>query len=127
MRKWQWSEAYRRLAASAALMTLGFLAGIAARYLFVQTPELAWACSGADDPWWCALREALIEAFRWQGLGLIAIVAGAIALLRRTQTAAGGHLAAALAMATGAAGLFLYAPELSAAGLLLGLLRMTRA
>lgn len=108
-------------------VVLGFAAGAGIRFLLIQPPELAWACSEAVAPWWCMLREAIIGFCRAQGLGLIAVLAGASALLLRAMASTAiGRQIAGVAIVSGAAGLLLYAPELSAAGLLLGLMRLLR-
>ena len=113
---------WARLARVLGPIGLGLAVGLGLRLFVVQSPELAWACAGADDPWWCLPREGLILGFRWQGLGLIAAIAGGLALLRRGATAAASRRAADVALIAGGAGLLLYAPELSAAGVLLGAL-----
>lgn len=117
---------YRGLVAAGAIV-LGLAAGFAVRYLLVEAPELAWACGSLDKPWWCGLREGIIAALRWQGLGLLAAIMGAFALLRRPLNSFASGKLAGLAILSGAAGLLLYAPELSAAGLLLGSLRLLRS
>jgi len=117
---------YRRLATMLGLVALGLGVGFAFRHLVVQVPELAWVCGGAAKPWWCGVREGFIAVLRWQGVGIMAVVAGAVALLRRPAAAAQAPVLAILAMAAGAAGVLLYAPELSAAGLLLGAFRLVR-
>lgn len=117
----------RRIAIAVGLIGFGLGVGFALRYFLVQAPELAWACGATAKPWWCGLREGVISVFRWQGLGLIAVVAGALALFRRGSAANTRTRAAGVALMTGAAGLLLYAPELSAAGLLLGSLRTARS
>lgn len=112
---------------AAGAVLLGLAAGFAVRHLLVQAPELAWACGSLDRPWWCGVREGIIVVFRWQGLGVLATIVGAIALLRWRLGEIDGQKLAGLAMVAGAAGLLLYAPELSAAGLLLGAFRLLRS
>jgi hypothetical protein len=101
-----------------ARLVLIFACGLAGaagvRYGLIETPQLAWACSGAVHPWWCPVREGLILALRYQAMGALAAFAGFAALF------AGQRRAAALAVGLGGAGLLLYAPELAAAGLLAG-------
>jgi hypothetical protein len=92
----------------------GLAAGAVVRSVLIETPQLAWACSGAVHPWWCPLREGLILALRYQAMGALAALAGFAALF------SGQWWAAALAVGLGGAGLLLYAPELAATGLLAG-------
>jgi hypothetical protein len=105
----------------AALAIAGGLSAAAVvRYGLVQSPEMGWACGRLEPPWWCIPRELLIGFFRWQGVGIAALVL-ALALLLGDMR----RLAPAT-MALGAAGLILYAPETSAAGLLIALLLSLR-
>jgi hypothetical protein len=92
----------------------------ALRFLFVEQPELTWACQSLTPPWWCPLRLAAIATVRFGLFGFMALAAGLLALWR-------GRLFYALfAIVCGAAGLILYVPEPAAGGLLLGALSMVR-
>ncbi|MFO1127467.1 MAG: hypothetical protein U1E66_03400 [Rhodospirillales bacterium] len=106
---------------AALILAIGLAVGAAVRFLIVQVPALAWACGGAARPWWCPWREGLILALRYQAMGIVAVVAGAVALFgdRRGM--------ARLAIGLGGAGLLLYAPELAGAGLLAGAMARLRA
>jgi hypothetical protein len=101
-----------------AVAALGVAAAL--RFLFVEQPELTWACQSMAPPWWCPLRLATIEAVRFGLVGFTALAAGLLALWR------GGLFHALFAVVCGAAGLILYVPEPAAGGLLLGALSMVR-
>ena len=101
-----------------AAAALGLAAAL--RFLVIEHPEYGWACQTLSPPWWCPIRMAGIAAIRLGLFGFIALIAGALAVLRRWP------LAAQLAVASGAAGLVLYVPEPAAGGALLGALAMVR-
>jgi hypothetical protein len=104
-----------------AVLTAAAL-GLAAalRFLVIEQPQYGWACQSLAPPWWCPIRMAGIYAIRLGLFGFIALIAGALAVLRRRP------LAAQLAVVLGAAGLILYVPEPAAGGALLGALAMVR-
>ncbi len=114
------TDAQRAWMRLALIFVLGLAAGAAVRYMLIETPALAWACSGVDRPGWCLWREGLILTLRYQVVGAAAALAGFIALF------AGRRRPAAFAIGAGGAGLLLYAPELAAAGLLAGALARLR-
>jgi hypothetical protein len=95
-------------------------AAAALRFLVIEQPEYGWACQSLSPPWWCPIRMAGIDVVRLGLFGFIALIAGALAVLRRWP------LAAQLAVASGAAGLILYVPEPAAGGALLGALAIVR-
>lgn len=100
----------------------GLAAGALLRYGVVQSPELGWRCGAIDAPGWCAVRHGLLVGLRAQAMGVFAAVLGLWALLSRRA-----HRPLLIAAAgLGAAGLFLYSAELSAAAVLLALLRAQR-
>jgi hypothetical protein len=102
------------------LAAVGLAAAAALRFLVIEQPEYGWACQSLSPPWWCPIRTAGIEVIRFGLFGFVALIAGALAVLRRSQ------LAAQLAVASGAAGLILYVPEPAAGGALLGALATLR-
>ena len=106
----------RAVALAATALGLAF----ALRFLVIEQPEYGWACQSLWPPWWCPIRMAGIYMIRLGLFGFVALIAGAVALLRRSP------LAAQLAVASGAAGLILYVPEPAAGGALLGALAMLR-
>jgi hypothetical protein len=96
-----------------------FALAAAARYALIEPEGYGFRCA-SGGPWWCAPREALIDAVHSRAIGWLALACGLAAFAVRHRTAA---LAAAVA---GAAGLVLYNPDLSAAGFALGVLVLAR-
>jgi hypothetical protein len=88
------------------------------RYGLIEPPAMAELCTSAQAPAWCALRQALVEAFLHEAYGIVAVIVAALSLLRRSRTLA--WLAAAL----GALALQLYNYEPGALALLVGCLRL---
>ena len=106
----------------AAAWTVGLLAAaLAARYLFIESHWIGQTCEAEGAPLWCWPRYLIVQGFRFQIYGLLSVVAALWSYML------GGRRAAALAIATGAAGLVLYNAELAALGFLLGLIRFARA
>lgn len=102
-----------------ALAVLGAAAWF--RYGVVEPRSMGFACSETPTPWWCAPREAVIMLHLNNVWGIVAIVAGALALfLRQTW-------AVPVAIVTGLAGMVLYDTSLASAGFLLALLRLLRS
>lgn len=101
-----------------AIASFGIALGL--RFLLIEPPHFAWVCQAAAPPWWCPLRAGAILFLRAQGLGLIALGAGLLAMWR------GSTPAALIAVACGTAGLVLYGPEASAGGVLLGAVAVAR-
>lgn len=102
-----------------ALLLTGLLAA-SVRYGVIEYAPLAQQCAGAIQPTWCALRQALVRGFLSNGYGYAALIALAVALLRRGRTSA--WLAAAL----GVIALQLYCYEAGAFALLVGCLLLLR-
>jgi hypothetical protein len=107
------------------LYTLALVAAVVAtaaivRFGLIEPPRFSWACQTVDAPWWCPLRIAGIASLRFGVLGIAALVSGLVALLSC------GRRMAWAALGLGAAGLVLYAPELSAGGALLGAMALLR-
>ncbi|HEX8776876.1 MAG TPA: hypothetical protein VF738_02055 [Rhodanobacter sp.] len=99
------------------------LAGLGAawlRYGLIEPPPMAQACTAAQAPAWCALRQALVLGFLHDVFGGAALIAALLSLLRRSRALA--WLAAAL----GAVALQLYNYEPGALALLVGCLRLVQ-
>ena len=106
---------------------LAFAAAWAARHYVVEPEAIAHACDPAPWSGACAARSLLIRSFATQGLGWLALAAGALALVLRHPAAApsagAGRLrdaAVLVALVAGTAGLVLYCFEPAAVGVLLG-------
>ncbi|HVJ33291.1 MAG TPA: hypothetical protein VND94_09255 [Terriglobia bacterium] len=114
-----WSR--RRIAGwiIAALVVLGLAAIF--RYAVVEPREMGFACSETPQPWWCGPREIIIQAHLKNVWGIVAVIAGATALLLRQ------NWAIPIAIIAGLAGIVLYDTSLASLGFLLGLLRLLRS
>ena len=117
------SRTLRRLpfpAQALAIVAAAMAAAAIVRYGLIEPPHFAWACQSLEAPWWCPLRTGGVAGLRFGALGIAALVCGLFALMRP------GPRMAWAALGLGAAGLVLYAPELSAGGALLGALVLLR-
>jgi hypothetical protein len=114
------SSAGPSLAIALGLAVVAGMAAYAARHGAIEPAAIAHACD--PDPWRgaCAARTLLIHLIAGSWFGWIAVLAGGWAALSRSRRWA------ALALAAGAAGLVLYAPEPAAVGALLGALALVR-
>ena len=109
-----------RLVMLGVAIALVFAAALAARFFVVEPRGAELVCSGLDAPAWCPIRTALVPVFTFQVFGLVSLLAGAFAVLRRS--AAWG----AAALLFGAAGMVLYNVEMASVGTILGLIAVTR-
>jgi len=101
-------------------VALVFAAALAARFFVIEPRGAELVCSGLDAPGWCPIRKALVPVFGFQVFGVVSLLAGAFAVLRRR---AAWGIAALL---FGAAGMVLYNVELASVGTILGLVAVTR-
>ena len=120
---------------AAALFVSALLLALAARYLLIEPPAIATACSSAPGQGWCPLRSLLVASFQFKQPGWAALVCGAIAWLvapgkggqsvplSRTRI---GSLFSLTALGLGAIGLVLYAFDPAAVGALLGVVALCR-
>ncbi|WP_304002652.1 hypothetical protein [Methyloversatilis discipulorum] len=98
----------------ALLVTAAASAGL--RYGLMESDLLHGLCAGGADDWRCLVRRVAPQLFMQERIGVLALAAGALALLLRYA------LVARLAVVAGAAGLVLYSADFAAVGLLAGLL-----
>lgn len=132
---------------------LAWVAALAARHMLIEPTVIAQRCDLSPESGGCAARALIIRSFADQGLGWVAFVAGAgallctLAALRRAVAAtlpehaatAGERVRDAIAtlraahrglvtvaLVTGAAGLVLYCFEPAAVGVLLALVAASR-
>lgn len=97
-----------------------FAIALLARFLLIEPRNSQLVCSALDGPAWCPLRRALVPFYTFQGFGILSFAAGLFAAWRWNGAAA------VAALMLGAVGLVLYNVELAAAGLILGLITLTR-
>lgn len=107
---------WRALAWAAA----GIAFGIAYRYLVVQQHWIGHICDAGGGPWWCHARQAIILFFQSSGFGIVALIAGLVALFLRYRSMT------MLALFAGGAGLVLYNAETAGIGFVLGLIAALR-
>ena len=86
------------------------------RYGLMESDLLHGLCGGGADDWRCLARRVAPQLFMHERIGVLALVAGTLALLLRHA------FVARLAVVTGGAGLVLYGADFAAVGLLAGLL-----
>lgn len=84
----------------------------------IEPHAVANLCTAAQAPAWCALRQALVLGFLHEVYGIAALIAAALALLRRSR------MLAWLAAALGAFALQFFNYEPGALALLAGSLRL---
>lgn len=96
------------------------LAAVLARYAFIEPPYMAHACEAQAGPWWCGLRNAVVQGFLNDGYGYAAVLAALVAVFWRHA------FAATLAVCLGVVALQLYCYEGGALALLVGTLRLVR-
>ncbi|NID17445.1 hypothetical protein [Luteibacter yeojuensis] len=90
------------------------------RYAFIEPPPMAHACEAQGGPWWCGVREAVVQGFLHNAYGYAAVLAALLAVFWRHT------FAAALAVCLGAIALQLYCYEGGALAVLIGTLRLVR-
>ena len=103
----------------AATLVCLAVAAVAAglRYGVVESPPLAFRCQESlATPWWCPLRQLLVELLIGNALGALSVVILAIAFLKKSRSWA------VAAVASGTAGLLLLNPDWSAVAFVGGLL-----
>lgn len=112
----------RRFFVSLSLSVATVLAlALALRHLAVEPRDAGLLCAGADPAWWCGPRDAVIAVFRWNLFGGVSLLAGLVGFVT------GRRAAGVVALLAGAAGLVLYNVGPASAGVVLGLVAVTRA
>jgi hypothetical protein len=90
------------------------------RYGFIEPSDVGHACDGKGGPWWCGLRNVIVQGFLSYGYGYAAILAALVAVFWRNT------FTAVLAASLGVIALQLYCYEGGALALLIGSLRLVR-
>ena len=100
------------------------LIALAFRHLAIEFPPVAGLCLVTDAPWWCAIRQAIIQTFYSDGVGFISLVLGFVALFGgRTQ----GPMWAIATIVLAAPSIVLYSADYAVPAFLMGLIRLLRA
>lgn len=99
-------------------LTVAAAASAGLRYGLMESDLLHGLCAGGADDWRCLVRRVAPQLFMQERVGVLALAAGALALLLRYA------FVARLAVVAGAAGLVLYSADFAAVGLLAGLLAL---
>jgi hypothetical protein len=103
----------------AVVVAVAFAAALI-RYEFIEPSHMAHACEAQTGPWWCGLRNVVVQGFLDYGYGYAAVLAALLAVFWRHT------FAAVLAVSLGAIALQLYCYEGGALALLVGTLRLVR-
>jgi len=104
----------------ASICALSLALSLGARFALVEAPEVAGTCEAAPWDGLCILRSTLVQAFVGQRIGWFALASGVAATLSRRPWIA------SLALASGCAGLALYAAGPAAPAVLLGAMVLVR-
>lgn len=109
-----------RVALPWAIVILVAIAVTWLRYGFIEPSDAAHACDGTTGPWWCGVRDTIVQGFLTYGYGYAAVLAAALAVVWRNT------FTAVLAASLGVVALQLYCYEGGALALLIGALRLVR-
>jgi len=91
------------------------------RYTVIQPHDMGLACGEVPMPWWCPLREALVQVHLHNGWGWAALAAGVAAFFLRWT------IALKIALGASLMALVLYNADFGAVALVLSLLRLARS
>ncbi len=108
------------LGCSIALCSLA----VAFRYLVIEWRPVASLCEAAIPPFWCAIREVLIEVFYSDAIAIASLAAAVLAFMLYRQR--GSRMIAMVAMILGSPSIVLYGADLAVPAFLLALLRLLR-
>jgi len=108
---------------------LGFSIGlcllaVAFRYLVIEWRPVALLCEAAIPPFWCAIREVLIEVFYSDAIAIASLAAAILAFVLYRQR--GSRMIATVAMILASPSIVLYGADLAVPAFLLALLRLLR-
>jgi hypothetical protein len=111
---------YRTLAVAVFLCAIAF----AIRYLLIELPSTVAICDGGGAPWWCGAREAIVQVFYNDIVGIMSLVLGLFALLLGGRSVA--TVLAVAAIISAAPSIVLYSTDYATPAFLLGLIRLLR-
>ena len=99
------------------------LLALAFRHLVIEFQPVAEICMVNDVPWWCAFRQAVIQTFYSDGIGIISLCLGLVALFgSRTY----GPMWAIATIVLASPSIVLYSADYAVPAFLLGLIRLLR-
>ncbi len=97
---------------------------MAVRYLVIELQPVAQLCEASGPPWWCGAREAIIQIFYSDAIGMLSLGLGGVALLLGGRPS--GAIWAIAAIVLAAPSIVLYSADFATPAFLLGLLRLLR-
>lgn len=100
------------------------LLAIAFRYLVIEWRPVSSLCEVAAPPFWCAIRQVVIEVFYSKAIGVASLAAGVLAFVLYSQR--GSRFIAGIAVILAGPSIVLYSADIAAPAFLLGLLRLLR-
>ena len=104
-------------AAALCLLALAF------RFLVIEFQPVASYCLVEGAPWWCAIRQAIIQTFYSDGVGIISLAMSFVALFGSRPY---GPMWAIAAIVLAAPSIVLYSADYAVPAFLLGLIRLLR-
>ena len=99
------------------------LSALAFRHLVIEFQPVVGLCVVNDAPWWCVIRQAIIQTFYSDGIGIISLCLGLVALFgSRTY----GPMWAIATIVLAAPSIVLYSADYAVPAFLMGLIRLLR-
>ena len=100
-----------------------FLLALAFRNLVIEFQPVASFCLVNGVPWWCGVRQAIIQTFYSDGVGIISLCLGLVALFGSRPY---GPMWAIATIVLAAPSIVLYSADYAVPAFLLGLIRLLR-
>lgn len=96
---------------------------LAFRHLVIEFQPVAGYCLINGVPWWCGVRQAIIQTFYSDGVGIISLVMGLAALFGSRSY---GPMWAIATIVLAAPSIVLYSADYAVPAFLMGLIRLLR-
>jgi hypothetical protein len=97
---------------------------IAFRYLVIELRPVATMCEADAPPFWCAIRQFIINLFYSDSIGVASLCAAVLSFVLYLKR--GSRFIAALAVLLGAPAIVLYSADIAVPGFIIGMLRLLR-
>jgi len=97
---------------------------MAIRYLVIELQPVALLCEASSPPWWCGVREAIVQIFYSDAVGVMSLCMGLVALFLGGRPT--GAMWAIAAIIWAAPSIVLYSADYATPAFLLGLIRLLR-